>query len=81
MSERKRDIYVVCSGPTPLHAVVTERQARRFVESYGHPTEDCRVFLGQLHYVKIKLIPPRHVSKAALEGVRSALSKKDDNHG
>jgi hypothetical protein len=58
-AEKKRDIYVITSGMTPLHAVYTERQAKRFVEAYGHPTDDCRLFLGLLVYHKVKLIPPR----------------------
>ena len=77
-AERKRDIYVVLSGGTPLHAVCTERQARRFVEAYGHPTEDCRLFLGLLHYVKVQLIPPKKRSERQLSAVKKALQLKEE---
>lgn len=71
---RKRDIYIVLSGGRPLHAVCTERQARRFIESYGKPTEDCRLFLGDLSYTKICLIPPRKMKKSQMKVIKEVLS-------
>jgi len=76
MAEKKKDIFVVMSGSQPLHAVCTERQAKRFVESYGHPTEDCRLFLGMLHYKRVKLIPPRTLSDKQKNGLRKSLQAK-----
>lgn len=70
---KKRDIYVVLSGGTPLHAVYTERQAKRFVESYGKPTENCLVFLGDLSWRKIKLIPPRKLKEKTKAGLVANL--------
>jgi hypothetical protein len=71
--EKKRDIYIVMSGATPLHAVCTERQARRFVEQYGHPKDDCRLFLGFLSYHKTKLIPPRRLKPKQIDVLKEAL--------
>jgi hypothetical protein len=78
--ERKRDIFVVMSGATPLHAVCTEKQARRFCEMYGHPAEDCRLFLGMLSYHKVKLIPPRKLKPKQLEAVKKELNVKTRSH-
>jgi hypothetical protein len=71
----KRDIFIILSGGTPLHAVYTERQARKFVESYGPATEDCRLFLGVLHYQKVKLLPPRRVSEKQAKVVKQIIAK------
>jgi len=75
-AQKKQKIYVVCSGQQPLHAVYTERQAKHFIEQYGHPTDDCRLFLGFLTYHKITLIPPRKMKAKQLEGIKKVLSKE-----
>ena len=68
---RKRSIYVIMSGPAPLHAVCTERQAKRFIASYT--LDDCRLFCGNLNYHKIMLIPPRNFTEKEKSAVRSIL--------
>jgi len=69
---KKRDIYVVLSGSTPLHAVYTQRQASRFVAQYS--TDDCRLFLGDIRWVKIKLIPPRKFTESEKSRIKEILS-------
>ena len=71
-SQTKRDIFVVMSGGTPLHAVYTQRQADRFVAQY-ESSDDCRLFLGNLHWMKLKLIPPRKFTEKEVSTVRKAL--------
>ena len=72
-TQTKRDIFVILSGGTPLHAVYTQRQADRFVAQYGNVLEDCRLFLGELKWKKIKLIPPRKFTSSEISRVKEIL--------
>ena len=49
-----------------LHAVETEKEARRFIEQCGDK-------MGSIYYEKIKLFPSRHLNESQMEGLRKVL--------